>query len=132
MVQAGWAGLSAVGDDVLAIGELPHDWLFPSRPPSSTTPGRAPLRPDCAPGCPTVPVPVMADRPFWAARLHRLGVAPQPLPFHELTAESPGAAIMACMAEPAYRQRAVELAHHIAAEDGTAAVVARIGVASDG
>lgn len=77
---------------------------------------------------PAVPVPVMADQPFWAARLHRFGVAPRPLPFHELTAE----AITACMADPAHRQRAVELARSIATEDGSAAVLARIGVASDG
>lgn len=81
---------------------------------------------------PAVPVPVMADQPFWAARLHRFGVAPRPLPFHELTAEALADAITACTADPAHRQRAVELARSIATEDGTAAVLARIGVASDG
>lgn len=52
VVQAGWAGLDGCGPDTLAIGDLPHDWLFPAPPPSSTTPGRAPPEPDCGPGCP--------------------------------------------------------------------------------
>jgi len=32
VVQAGWANLGAAlqdDDDVLVIGEAPHDWLFP-------------------------------------------------------------------------------------------------------
>jgi UDP:flavonoid glycosyltransferase YjiC (YdhE family) len=33
-------------------------------------------------------VPVLVDQPVWADRLHRLGVAPPPLPLHELTADT--------------------------------------------
>ncbi|MQY40730.1 O-mycaminosyltylonolide 6-deoxyallosyltransferase [Streptomyces sp. RB17] len=132
VVQAGWAGLSAVGDDVLAIGDLPHDWLFPRTAAVVHHAGAGTTAAGLRAGVPAVPVPVMADQPFWAARLHRLGVAPRPLPFHELTAEALAEAITACMADPAHRQRAVELARRIATEDGTAAVLARIGVASDG
>jgi hypothetical protein len=33
-------------------------------------------------------VPVLVDQPFWAARLHRLGIAPHPLPLHELTTDA--------------------------------------------
>ncbi|CRZ15807.1 glycosyltransferase [Mycolicibacterium neworleansense] len=28
VVQTGWAGLDASGDDVIAVGDIPHDWLF--------------------------------------------------------------------------------------------------------
>ncbi|WP_406349067.1 glycosyltransferase [Streptomyces sp. NBC_00144] len=132
VVQAGWAGLSAVGDDVLAIGDLPHDWLFPRTAAVVHHAGAGTTAAGLRAGVPAVPVPAMADQPFWAARLHRLGVAPRPLPFHSLTAEALAGAITACMADPAHRQRAVELARRIATEDGTAAVLARIGVASDG
>ncbi|WEB44703.1 glycosyltransferase [Streptomyces yunnanensis] len=132
VVQAGWAGLSAVGDDVLAIDDLPHDWLFPRTAAVVHHAGAGTTAAGLRAGVPAVPVPVMADQPFWAARLHQLGVAPRPLPFHELTAESLAEAITACMADPAHRQRAAELARRIATEDGTSAVLARIGVASDG
>jgi UDP:flavonoid glycosyltransferase YjiC (YdhE family) len=68
----------------------------------------------------------MADQPFWASRLHRLGVAPRPVPFQDLTAEALADAITACLSEPAHRRRAAELAAGIAAEDGTAPLLARI------
>lgn len=29
VVQTGWAGLAPSGDDILPIGDVPHDWLFP-------------------------------------------------------------------------------------------------------
>jgi len=29
VVQSGWAGLEAVGDNLLVVGDLPHEWLFP-------------------------------------------------------------------------------------------------------
>jgi sterol 3beta-glucosyltransferase len=29
VVQAGWAGLAPFDDDILLIGDVPHDWLFP-------------------------------------------------------------------------------------------------------
>ncbi|MEU7240805.1 hypothetical protein [Streptomyces sparsogenes] len=58
--------------------------------------------------------------------------APAPLPFRALTAESLAAAITACAAEPAHRRRAAALARRVAAEDGAAAVLARVGVVRDG
>ncbi|MGN5377915.1 glycosyltransferase [Streptomyces lasalocidi] len=93
VVQAGWAGLSAVGDDVLAIGDLPHDWLFPRTAAVVHHAGAGTTAAGLRAGVPAVPVPVMADQPFWAARLHRSGVAPRPLPFHELTTEALAEAI---------------------------------------
>ncbi|MFE4414136.1 glycosyltransferase [Streptomyces sp. NPDC056821] len=83
-------------------------------------------------GVPAVPVPVMADQPFWASRLYELGVAPRPVPFQDLTAEALGDAITACLSEPAHRRRAAELARGIAAEDGTASLLAHIGSESAG
>lgn len=130
VVQAGWAGLSAVGDEVLAIGDVPHDWLFPRTAAVVHHAGAGTTGAGLRAGVPAVPVPVMADQPFWAARLHRLAVAPRPLPFQELTAESLAAAITACTADPAYRQRAAELARRIGAEDGAAAVLRRCRLAS--
>ncbi|MEU9794946.1 glycosyltransferase [Streptomyces sparsogenes] len=129
VVQAGWAGLSAAGDDVLAIGDVPHDWLFPRTAAVVHHAGAGTTAAGLRAGVPAVPVPVMADQPFWAARLHRLGVAPEPVPFQALTVESLAAAITACLAEPAHRRRAAALARRVAAEDGAAAVLARVGVA---
>ncbi|MGW1121523.1 glycosyltransferase [Streptomyces tanashiensis] len=126
VVQAGWAGLSGRGSDVLAIGDVPHDWLFPRTAAVVHHAGAGTTGAGLRAGVPAVPVPVMADQPFWAARLHGLGVAPRPLPFRDLTAEALGDAITACVSEPALRRRAAELARGIAAEDGAARVLAHI------
>ncbi|WP_042389545.1 glycosyltransferase [Streptacidiphilus melanogenes] len=120
------------GDDVLPVGDLPPDWLFPHTAAVVHHAGAGTTAAGLRAGVPAVAVPVMADQPFWAARLQRLGVAPRPLPFHELTAEALAEAITACVADPAHGQRAVELARRIAAEDGAAAVLAHVGVALDG
>ncbi|QTI89390.1 glycosyltransferase [Streptomyces sp. AgN23] len=127
VVQAGWAGLTAAGDDVLTVGDLPHDWLFPRTAAVVHHAGAGTTAAGLRAGVPAVPVPAMADQPFWATRLHRLGVAPRPLPLDELTPESLAAAITTCLTEPTLRHRAVELAHAVAAEDGAAAVLAHLG-----
>jgi UDP:flavonoid glycosyltransferase YjiC (YdhE family) len=131
VVQAGWAGLTSAGDDVLAVGDVPHDWLFPRTAAVVHHAGAGTTAAGLRAGVPALPVPVMYDQPFWASRLHRLGVTPGPLPFQDLTAETLGAAITACVTEPAHRRRATELAHRITAEDGTAAVLAHISTGPD-
>ena len=81
-------------------------------------------------GVPAVPVPFLVDQPFWAERLHRLGVAPPPLPVGELTADALAAAIRPCLERPSYRAQAAHLAQRIGAEDGSGAVrslVTRLG-----
>jgi UDP:flavonoid glycosyltransferase YjiC (YdhE family) len=67
-------------------------------------------------------VPFLVDQPFWAERLHRLGVAPPPLPVGELTAEALAAAIRSCLERPSYRAQAAHLGRRIRAEDGPGAV----------
>jgi UDP:flavonoid glycosyltransferase YjiC (YdhE family) len=71
-------------------------------------------------------VPVLVDQPFWAARLHRLGVAPHPVPLHELTVETLTAALRSCLDRSTYRNRATELARRVRADDGPAAVLSLI------
>ncbi|MFV0131737.1 glycosyltransferase [Streptomyces sp. HMX87] len=132
VVQAGWAELSCCGADVLAVGDIPHDWLFPRTAAAVHHAGAGTTAAGLRAGVPAVPVPDMADQPFWASRLYRLGVAPRPVPFQNLTAEALGDAITACLSEPAHGRRATELAAGIAAEDGAASLLAHIGSESAG
>ena len=76
-------------------------------------------------GLSAVTVPVMIDQPFWAERIHRLGVGPAPVPFAELTAQRLASAIRAAL-EDRYRNRARELAGLVNAEDGAETVARRI------
>jgi sterol 3beta-glucosyltransferase len=131
VVQSGWAGLGwagqeRAGDDILVVGDLPHDWLFPRTAAVVHHAGAGTTGAGLRAGVPAVPVPVLVDQPFWADRLHHLGVAPQPLPLRELTAGTLTDALRSCLDRSAYRDRATELARRIRAEDGPAGVLSLI------
>ncbi|MER6472437.1 glycosyltransferase [Streptomyces collinus] len=126
VVQAGWANVSGRGADVLAVGDVPHDWLFPRTAAVVHHAGAGTTAAALRAGVPAVPVPVMADQPFWAARLCGLGVAPRSIPFQDLTAQALGDAITACVSEPSHHRRAARLARALAAEDGSAPLLAHI------
>ncbi|MCS0635831.1 glycosyltransferase [Streptomyces sp. LP05-1] len=132
VVQAGWAELSGRGPDILAIGDIPHDWLFPRTAAVVHHAGAGTTGAGLRAGVPALPVPVMADQPFWASRLHRLGVAPRPLPFQDLTAETLAEGITACLTDPAHRHRATALARDIALEDGAAPLLAHLAAVHPG
>jgi len=121
VVQAGWSGLSA-GDHpgVLDVGAMPHDWLFPRMAAVVHHAGAGTTAAALRAGAPAVPVPVLADQPFWARRLHALGVATAPIPLPRLTADRLAAALRAT---PALRERAGELAGRIREEDGAARII---------
>jgi sterol 3beta-glucosyltransferase len=65
---------------------------------------------------------VLADQPFWARRLHALGVAPRPVPLPRLDAETLAAAIRTVMTTPSYADRARTMARRLSTEDGAARV----------
>lgn len=130
IVQAGWAGLDAPDSpDVLTVGDVPHSWLFPRMAAAVHHAGAGTTAAALRAGIPSVPVPVYADQPLWAARLTALDAAPTAIPFRSLTADGLAAAIrVADRHAPAART----LAERIAAEVGAGAAVAavaRIGIA---
>ncbi|TMR94970.1 glycosyltransferase [Nonomuraea basaltis] len=124
VLATGWGALrpEASTDDVLVIEEAPHDWLLPRVSAAVHHGGIGTVAAVLRAGIPQVVRPFIGDQPFWADRLHRLGVAPPPVT-GRLTAERLAAAITAA-ADSAPAARA--LADQIAAENGIATAVARI------
>ncbi|MER5733413.1 glycosyltransferase [Streptomyces sp. NPDC002138] len=120
IVQAGWSGLSAEGDDLISVGEVPHDWLFPRTAAVIHHSGAGTTAAGLRAGVPAVPVPVQLDQPFWATRLHALGVAPRPVRYQRLTADRLAAAVGEATTDPGMRTRARDLAAALAREDGAA------------
>ncbi|MGW4404720.1 glycosyltransferase [Nonomuraea sp. NPDC004702] len=117
-------GLRAhISDDVLAIGDVPHDWLFPRLAAVAHHCGAGTAASGVRAGVPAVAVPVMNDQPFWASRLTALGVAPAAIPFRRLTPARLAAALTTAVTDPAYRRRAQALSAQVSAEDGAAPVV---------
>lgn len=126
VIQAGWAGLSAaaaVTDDIITIGEVPHHWLFPQMAAVVHHAGNGTAAAGLRAGVPAVPVPMLADQPFWAARLSLLGVSPDPIPTTRLSEGRLAAAIRMAVSEPSFSRRAGAIAARLAAEDGAGAVV---------
>ncbi|NXY98102.1 glycosyltransferase family 1 protein [Streptomyces sp. BR123] len=126
VLQAGAAGLHAVGDDVLTVGEVPHRLLFPRTAAVVHHAGAGTTAAALRAGVPAVPVPVTADQPFWAGRVAALGAAAGPLPFKELSAPALARALRAAVEEPDPRARAAAVARRMAAEDGAGHVVREV------
>jgi UDP:flavonoid glycosyltransferase YjiC (YdhE family) len=122
VLQAGWSGLAAAAphDDVLSIGEAPHEWLFPRMSTVVHHAGAGTTAAALRAGVPAVPVPVLADQPFWARRVHQLGAATRPLPLSALTAPRLAAALRAA---PSHTPGAQTLSTSLSTEDGTAPIL---------
>ncbi|MGF1426906.1 glycosyltransferase [Kitasatospora sp. LaBMicrA B282] len=124
VVQAGWSELAVpASDEVLPVGELPHDWLFPRTAAVVHHCGAGTTAAGLRAGVPAVPVPAQLDAPFWAARLVALGVSPGAVPFARLAAAPLADALRRAVDEPGHGRRAHELADRIAREDGAGAVL---------
>ena len=72
--------------EVLAVGNIPHVWLFRRLDLVVHHGGGGTFAAACAAGVPQVMAPVEFDQSFWAARGRALGVAPAPL---DVAAEGP-------------------------------------------
>ncbi|MEU0409582.1 glycosyltransferase [Streptomyces griseorubiginosus] len=123
VIQRGWAGLAATGDDMLTLDEVPHSALFPHMAAVVHHAGAGTTAAGLRAGVPAVPVPIQFDESFWAARLVALGVAPSALPLRRLTATTLAAALTRATRDTGYQARAQALGKCIREEDGVAPVV---------
>lgn len=127
VVQAGGAGLDVVGDGVMTVGSVPHDWLFEKVAAVAHSCGAGTTGAALRAGLPTIAIPSPGgDQPFWARRLHDLGASAATVPRPKLTADRLAKAIDAALSEPSHRAAAQDLAGRIAEEDGAAMVVTTV------
>ncbi|MFE5909249.1 glycosyltransferase [Streptomyces wedmorensis] len=126
IVQRGWAGLGAQGDDILTVDEVPHSLLFPRTAAVVHHAGAGTTGAVLRAGVPTVPVPVQFDAAFWASRLTALGTAPGVVPLRRLTAATLAPALRRATSDDSHRARARALADRLAVEDGVAPVLAAL------
>lgn len=123
VIQRGWAGLAATGDDLLTIDDVPHSALFPHMAAVVHHAGAGTTAAGLRAGVPAVPVPIQFDATFWAARLVALGVAPQAVPLRRLTAEVLATALTEATRNAGHRDRAQALGTHIRNENGVTPVL---------
>ncbi|MBY8881508.1 glycosyltransferase [Actinacidiphila acidipaludis] len=118
VIQQGWSGLRADGDEMLVVGDVPHDLLFRRMAAVVHHSGAGTTAAGLRAGVPAVPVPIQLDAAFWARRLTSLGVAPRSLPLRSLTTGALATALRRAIDDPSYALRARALAERIRAEDG--------------
>ncbi|QJY47724.1 glycosyltransferase [Pseudonocardia broussonetiae] len=125
IVATGWGGLVAgeVPASVLVVDDVPHDVLLPRVAAVVHHGGAGTTAAVAAAGRPQVVCPFVADQPFWARRVHDLGVGPAPVPQRRMTAAALAAALRMATGDPAVAARAAALGARIREEDGTAVAV---------
>jgi sterol 3beta-glucosyltransferase len=120
VVATGWGGIGTSHDNenILFLKDVPHDWLF-SRVSvvvhhgGSGTSGAA-----LAAGRPQVVCPFFVDQPYFAQRIHQLGVAPPPLPQRDLDPFKLARAIKTAGNDPAMAVAAKEFGDLVRTEPG--------------
>ena len=105
------------GDDVFSIATIDHRALFPRSAAVIHHGGAGTTHAAVTAGVPSVVIPHVGDQPYWAMRLHRLGVAPSPLDIKAVTSDAVRERVLQATAEP-IRAAAGRLGREVAAEDG--------------
>lgn len=128
VLATGWGGLDVGGptEDVFVVGEVPYERLFPRVAAVVHHGGAGTTGTAVASGRPQVVCPFVADQPFWARRMHLLGVAPlapPPVPQRGLTTEKLADALRRAVGDREIAKKSEELGRHVRAERGTAGAV---------
>lgn len=119
LLITGWGGLALPaecrGPDVLAVRSAPFDAVLPGATLAVHHGGAGTSHAVARAGVPAVVVPVTADQPFWAAQLHRQGVAAAPIRLRRLSVGT----LVAAMADAlSHRERAAEVGRLMRREQG--------------
>ncbi|GAB7044665.1 glycosyltransferase [Catenuloplanes niger] len=125
IVAGGWGGLQSFASDrhAFVAGDVPHEVVFPRCAVIVHHGGAGTTAAAARAGVPQVICPFVADQPFWGRRMHRLGVAPPPVPQTRLDALALAAAIRQATRDAGMAEAARLLGERIRAENGAAATV---------
>jgi len=128
IIQAPWGDLPPLpsSSSVLRLGRAPHDVLLARCRAMVHHGGAGTTQAACLAGRPSVVVPFLGDQFFWASRLRKLGVAPEPVPRKRLTARRLADQLRALLADVAASRNAEALATSMRRENGVARAVTLI------
>ncbi|WP_330182760.1 glycosyltransferase [Nocardia sp. NBC_01503] len=126
IVQAGWTGLEVADDDIISLGDIPYDWLFPHLAAAVHHCGAGTSAAALRAAVPTIGVPEIPEQQFWAHRLELLGgtagITRQPA----LTANWLTDAIRTATTDTGLRANLSGVAAQLAEEDGAELVLRTI------
>ncbi len=124
LIATGLGGMqvppSLAGEDMLVTSSVPHEAVLPQVQAAVHHGGIGTVHAATAAGTVSIPVPFIADQPFWGRCLHEQGLSPQPIHQRRLTAETLTRALGAAQeCRPAVEAAARSMAQ----EDGTGTAV---------
>jgi len=133
LLVTGWGGLEppspGFGPDVVVVPSVPHGAVLPRAAVAIHHGGAGTAHAAVRAGVPSVVMPFLADQPFWARQLRRLGLAGAPLHRDRVTA----AAVTRTIGDAVDRADATRrAADSMRAEDGPAEAVRVIQEVADG
>jgi UDP:flavonoid glycosyltransferase YjiC (YdhE family) len=121
VLATGWGGLEGEegpkSDRIFFLHHAPHDQLFPLMSAAVHHGGAGTTAAAVRAGIPSIIVPFFGDQPFWAHRLHALGVAPPALERKTLTSDALASALVA-VRQADIVEKAEALGQSVRAEDG--------------
>jgi len=128
ILLSGWGRLKASErpNHVFQCDAIPHSWLYPRMAAVVHHGGAGTTAAGLRAGVPSIVVPFHGDQPFWAKRVHELGVGPAPIPRNRISVERLASAIDTAARDEAMAARASEIGARIRAEDGVGRAVAAI------
>jgi sterol 3beta-glucosyltransferase/vancomycin aglycone glucosyltransferase len=113
------AAVMRTGDDLFVItGFVDHGLIFPRCAAVVHHGGSGTTQAASLAGRPSIVVPHATDQAFWAALLHRRGIAPRPLDRRTVTVRSLAGAIRSVLASGAMQERARSIGGSMKREDG--------------
>ncbi len=119
VIAKGWAELNIEdSDDMIAIGAIPYDWLFPRMAAVVHHGGAGTTAEGFRAGVPCVVCPFFGDQSGWAEISRKLGVGAQPVPRKRLTQDRLAASIREAVSNAGHRENAEQLAEQLRNEDG--------------
>ncbi|WP_416977679.1 glycosyltransferase [Streptomyces sp. T028] len=106
-------------DDMLVVGDTPHDWLFPRMAAVVHHGGAGTTASALRAARPSLVCPFFGDQPYWAARVRALGTGPAPLPARDLTVPAFAQRLHALTRHAPYAEAASRIGRLLEAENGT-------------
>jgi sterol 3beta-glucosyltransferase len=120
VIARGWskAEVKDIPSHLFVLDKTSHTWLFPQMAAVVHHGGAGTTSAGLRAGVPALIVPHMAGQPYWARRVHELGVGTAPLKRHELTVDSLAERLTTLLNDGGIRTRAAALGEQIRGEHG--------------
>ena len=126
ILASGWANLGGIepADDLLVIGSVPHDRLFPRMKAVIHHGGAGTTATAARAGIPQIIVPHLLDQFYWAHQILNKRLGPKGIAQSKLSSKSLQKAIETTLANSEFAEKAVRLAGHLENMDGTRQAIA--------